>query len=156
MITVEELRYKLSATDTGFRQVMANAIQTVQTYHQRVQEGARVMRNWGLAATGVGSAIFYAMKRIVDSTGQAASSVRDVANQIGVATTSLQRLRFAALRRTASRCSSSTPPCGHLFAGRRRQPEGTRRFCRRLKGSVLRRKRCRPSSTTQRAFPDLC
>lgn len=96
MLTVQELRYRISATDTGFRQVMTNAVQTVQTYHQRVQEGTRVMRNWGLAATAMGSAVFYAMKRIVDSTGQAASSVRDVSQQIGVTVESLQRLRFAA------------------------------------------------------------
>src|SRR5690606_9282803 len=96
MITVEELRYRISATDTGFRQVIDGAQNRLRSFTETAQRGITILRNWSLAVGAAGSAIALAFRRINDEAVETAGKLDDLNAKTGVSVQRLQELTWAA------------------------------------------------------------
>lgn len=101
MLTVQELRYRISATDTGFRQTMQGATNTLRRFGEAAQRGITTLRNWSLAASAAGTAITLAFRRINDETVKTAVTIDDLNAKTGISRQRLQELGYAAEQSSA-------------------------------------------------------
>ena len=100
-LTLRTLQYRLSATDTGFKNTMQGAQSTLRSFGETARRGVTTLRNWSLAASAAGTAVALAFRKINDETAKTAAKVDDLNAKTGISRQRIQELGYAATQGNA-------------------------------------------------------